>query len=502
MRFLAWLPLWLRAVLRRGAVEREMAREIRFHLDREIELNLAWGMDPTEARRQALVAFGGVERAKEGVRDQRHTIWLEQAIADARFALRSLRRRPLFAIVAVGTSALAIGATTAIFTIVDNVLFRAIPTAGTGRLVAVWETIPAWRSQPFLASSWDHVVMDYPDFRHWRARQSAFVAVCAIAGGSATLWTDGRPEQLSLTCVSPSLFAVLGTAPALGRLSLPGEDVVGGPQVTIIGYDTWQSRFGGRSSIIGTGVLLDSVRYDIVGVLPKDFAIVRGQRPRPFYVPAGQSRLELVADRRGAPRRRPHQGRRIVPKARRALGSQRCGGNMYRIHVLALAGTLALPLATAASQSQAKTTWDALQFLQGRWVGEGTSEVGAGGGYFTFEPDLNGTVWVRRNHAEYPAANRAPIVHEDLMIVYVDPDGATLRAFYTDTERHVIPYVVSVSAGRDTASFVSEPPPGQPTYRLTYVRRGADRMSVTLEMAPADHPQQFKVVVQGSVRKP
>lgn len=174
---------------------------------------------------------------------------------------------------------------------------------------------------------------------------------------------------------------------------------------------------------------------------------------------------------------------------------------MYRMLQLAVAAAVALPLATATSQSQAPPNWNGLQFLQGRWIGEGTSQAGAGGGYFTFEPDLNGTVWVRRNHAEYPAANRAPIVHEDLMIVYVDPDGTTLRALYTDTERHVIPYVVSVSAGRDTASFLSEPPPGQPTYRLTYVRRGTDRMSVTLEMAPADHPRQFKTIVEGSVRK-
>ncbi|HZR22331.1 MAG TPA: hypothetical protein VFA59_02010 [Vicinamibacterales bacterium] len=143
---------------------------------------------------------------------------------------------------------------------------------------------------------------------------------------------------------------------------------------------------------------------------------------------------------------------------------------------------------------------DTLSFMQGKWIGEGTSEMGAGAGYFTFEPDLAGKIWVRRNHAEYPGQNGAkPAVHDDLMIVYLD--GASTRAFYTDTEGHVIPYVVSMSADEQTVTFISEPQPKQPRYRLTYVRLEPGRMTVTLEMAQPDHPDQFSRIVEGRVRK-
>ena len=146
MRFVHALRLWLRALLGRGAVEGDMDKELRFHLDRETELNLARGMSASEAHRAALVAFGGVEKTKEAVRDERRTLWLEEAVGDVRFTLRSLRHRPAFAVVATLTIALAIGATTAIYSIVDSVLFRGIAAPARGRIVAVWETIPEWRT--------------------------------------------------------------------------------------------------------------------------------------------------------------------------------------------------------------------------------------------------------------------------------------------------------------------------------------------------------------------
>src|SRR6185437_15853566 len=139
MRIVEWTRLWFRALLRRDRVERDMERELAFHLERETELNVARGMPLREARRAALVAFGGVEQTKDAVRDERRTLWLEQTLGDVRFSFRSLRRRPAFAIVGTLTIALAIGATTAIYTIVDTVLFHGIPASGTGQLVAVWQ---------------------------------------------------------------------------------------------------------------------------------------------------------------------------------------------------------------------------------------------------------------------------------------------------------------------------------------------------------------------------
>ena len=289
MRMLSWLRLWLRALLHRDRVEAELRRELQFHLDRETDFNISRGMSPDDARRAALVAFGGVSQTRESVRDERRTRWIEQAIGDARFATRSLRRRPAFAVIAVLTIALSIGATTAIYSLVDSVLFRSIPASGSGALVAVWQTIPAWRSQPVLALEWNHVRLDYPDFGNWCARQASFTSVAAWRDEGAMLWTDGRSELVRVTRASPSLASVLGAVPALGRFFLPGEDAFQGPQVTILSYGTWQSRFGGRADVIGRTVLLDSVPHAIVGVLPSDFTLVRGQAPTSFFLPAAQN---------------------------------------------------------------------------------------------------------------------------------------------------------------------------------------------------------------------
>src|SRR6185503_4806872 len=194
-----------------------------------------------------------------------------------------------FAAASTAIIGLSIGAATAIYALVDSALFRGIPQHGVGQLVAVWQTIPDWRNRQVLAANWDRVVIDYLDFRNWRARQTAFTSVAAWSGGGTTLWSDGRPEQVLLTRASPTLLETIGGTPRLGRFFLPGEDVLGGPNVTVISYETWQSRFGGRRDVIGQTILFDSTRYEIVGVLPENFALQRGQPPRPFFVPAAQN---------------------------------------------------------------------------------------------------------------------------------------------------------------------------------------------------------------------
>src|ERR1044071_3301546 len=160
MRVVQWLRLWLRALFRRKRVEHEMEKELAFHLERERELNVARGMHPDAARRAALVAFGGLDRTREAVRDERLTHLVEQTVGDVRFALRSFRRRPVFAAAATTIIGLSIGAVAAIYALVDSALFRSIPQHGTGQLVAVWQTIPEWRNQPIHEASWDRVAID------------------------------------------------------------------------------------------------------------------------------------------------------------------------------------------------------------------------------------------------------------------------------------------------------------------------------------------------------
>lgn len=297
MKRLNALRLWLRALFRRHRVDAELTTELQFHLEREMDLNLRRGMTPDEARRAALVAFGGVDRTSEAVRDERGTAWIEQTMADARFGVRTLRRRPAFTLAAVAIIGLSIGTATAIYSLVDNVLFRGIVARAPGRLVAVWQTIPEWRAQPVLASAWDRIVVDYPDFRRWRAKQSAFAAIAVVGDDYVTLWSSGHAEQIPVNLASPSLLDVLGTRPVLGRFFLPGEDVLKGPRVVVISYDAWQSRFGGRGDIVGQRLMLDSLPYEIVGVLPQDFGLVRGQRPPALLLPAGQRTSD---EKRGA----------------------------------------------------------------------------------------------------------------------------------------------------------------------------------------------------------
>src|ERR1051325_7737553 len=158
---------------------------------------------------------------------------------DLRFALRSLRRRPTFAAVAIATIALAIGAGTAIFSVVDGVLFRSLPYPNANRLLAVWQTDPDRKAQRILAANWDRMVLDYTDFLNWRAKQTSFDGVAAWAGFGAMLHGPQGTEQVIGTRVSPGLLELLGVRPILGRAFLPGEDVIGGPHVVMLGYDAW-----------------------------------------------------------------------------------------------------------------------------------------------------------------------------------------------------------------------------------------------------------------------
>jgi hypothetical protein len=157
--------------------------------------------------------------------------------------------------------------------------------------------------------------------------------------------------------------------------------------------------------------------------------------------------------------------------------------------------------AAVAQQQPSSGGWEPLQFLVGQWVGEGTAETKqAGAGTCSFEPDLQKKVLVRRNHAEYPAAEGHPaIAHDDLMVIYPDAVLHELRAFYTDNEGHVIHYTVT-SDGR-TAVFLGDAQPGHTRYRLTYALTQPGHMTITLEMAAPGHPDQFQKIIEGKLRR-
>ncbi len=169
-------------------------------------------------------------------------------------------------------------------------------------------------------------------------------------------------------------------------------------------------------------------------------------------------------------------------------------------------GVLVLFVAATVAGAQARSAdapgLNALQFLEGKWVGEGSSEVGHGGGYASFEKDLQGKALIRRNHAEYPATLDRPVYkHDDLMVIYVDPGSKGIRAFYTDNEGHVIHYTVSVSFDGNTVTFLGDSEPVAPQYRLSYARLGENKMSILLEAAQPNDAGHFQKIVEGRMQK-
>jgi len=178
------------------------------------------------------------------------------------------------------------------------------------------------------------------------------------------------------------------------------------------------------------------------------------------------------------------------------------GGESHMKAVCLILAILVCSCTLLAQQPAPSPNWDAWKFLIGKWVGEGTSDVGQGVGYFTFEAGLNGKVLVRKNHADYPATRERPAVsHEDLMIVFADPATQQKRAFYTDSEGHVIQYTATLSNDDNTLTFLSDALSTAPRFRLTYIRTRRGQMALTFEIAPPDKPDQFQKLIDATVRK-
>jgi putative ABC transport system permease protein len=268
MTFLTRLWTRLEALLRRGRVDQETAEELRFHLDMETAKHVRAGLPPDEARRQAQLALGGVSRTQDAVRDERGSNWLEHLPQDLRYAVRRLRHTPGFTLVAVLTLALGIGANTAIYSVVDGVLLRAIPFAEGKRLVMVWETD--------RRSSTTREPGSWPDYVDLAERARTLDATAAFSGMEVTLTPDqGEPYRVSGMGVTQSFFPMVGVRPILGRLFTPEEDRPGGPKVTVLGEALWRSHYGADPGIIGRTIRFDDVPYEVIGVVPRgaDFGL-------------------------------------------------------------------------------------------------------------------------------------------------------------------------------------------------------------------------------------
>jgi len=265
----AWRGAWLRlrALVGKAAVEGELEEEIRFHLERETERNLALGMSPAEARRRARIAFGGVEDTREAHRDARGTRWLEDALADARHAVRVLRRNPALTAAAVLTLALGIGANTAIFSAVNAVILKPLPFPRSDRLVALGEDN--------AERSWHMQTAAPANMYDWRAQVAAFADVAAYTYPRPAVLTGiGAPRPIQTTPVTGNFFTVLGVAAERGRVLRDAEtwSPTGVATVAVISDRLWRDAFSGAADVVGRSVRLDGRDVAIVGVMPARFA--------------------------------------------------------------------------------------------------------------------------------------------------------------------------------------------------------------------------------------
>jgi putative ABC transport system permease protein len=254
----------VRALFRRGAAERELNDELAFHIEMETRKNIDAGMSERDARRRALVSFGGVDAHKESLRDTRSFRWLEDALSDARYALRWLGRVRGFTVVAVLTLGLGIGATTAIFTVVNAVLLRPLPYADADELAIIYGRNPE--------RGGTNVNISYEDYRSWKREVGAFERLGVFNWVSNTIGGDDAPaERLAGGMIDADLFPALGVEPLLGRGVLPEEVVAGREGVVLIGYGLWQRRYGGERSVLGRTITVNGQPHVVIGVMPPRF---------------------------------------------------------------------------------------------------------------------------------------------------------------------------------------------------------------------------------------
>ena len=256
--------LWSRltGLFRKNWREREMAEEFQSHLQMHIDDNIRAGMSPDQARREALVKFGGMETAKESMRETSRLIWIETIWQDLRYSLRGLRLNPGFAATAVLSLALGIGASVAIYTVGDNLLLRPLPYPGSSELAMVWENN--------LRNNNVHNVVSPGNYFDWKKQNSVFENIGGFVDFHVVLGDGKRSEEVDAQAVSSEVLPLLRVQPVRGRVFTYGEDAADA-HAAIISYRLWQNWFGGDESALGRQIQVNARPFTIIGVLPPDF---------------------------------------------------------------------------------------------------------------------------------------------------------------------------------------------------------------------------------------
>ncbi len=202
-------------------------------------------------------------------------------MTDLRYAFRQLVRRPRVSAIVVLTLSLSVGASVAIFTVVDHALLRALPYPDSGRLITVWRTYPSWQGREVLDAYWDRIALSYPEFITLRETATSFTEVAIHRADEVTLTGEGPPQVALLGAASHTLPAVLGVGPRLGRWFTADEDRPGAAATVVLRHELWRDRFEGDPEVIGRTIRLDDAAYTVVGVLPRGFRFGRLDDRRP-----------------------------------------------------------------------------------------------------------------------------------------------------------------------------------------------------------------------------
>ena len=264
----------------------DFSQELDSHLRLHIEDNVRAGLAPNEARRQAVIALGGVEQTKENYRDRRGLPFLEAVIQDVRFGLRVLFKTPGFTVVAALTLAVAIGANSALFSVVDAVLLKSLPYSDPHSLVEIWNTYPTL-PQAGLSGA---------DFRNWREQASQFVDMAAyrFVSQGFNAAGQGEPQRLQGTYATSNLFSILGVTPLLGRVFSNSEDKPGTAPVVMLSHRAWRNVLGSDPHAVGRLISLEGRGYTVIGVLPAEFTLANWAD---LWLPAGQMDIDELTGR-------------------------------------------------------------------------------------------------------------------------------------------------------------------------------------------------------------
>ncbi len=295
----------LQALIRGGDLDRGLNAEVRFHIEMETEKNIALGMTPDDARLKALRSFGPMEKHKEETRDARGISWLETLAADLKYGGRALLKHPGYALLAVLTLGLGIGANTAIFSVINGVLLKPLPYEHGDRLVVLQQSRPL-SGQPQVGVA----IAEYFDYRE--RGKDVFDGLVEYHQMNFDLINRGEPDRVNTGVVSHDFFDLLGIKPILGRTFIASDDVRDAEAVLVLSHTYWRQKFGGDPNIIGQVFEMNDRPHRVIGVLPN---VPHYPQENDVYMPV------LACPFRAA-------GERQIPQNRRAFGALNVFGRL------------------------------------------------------------------------------------------------------------------------------------------------------------------------------